>query len=777
MNFRLICFIWAGLTLGTLSGQDCQITVRGILKGESSQQPLAYASVQIKEIRKGTFTDSTGHFEISGLCPDTYTFICDHVACEHLEVTTYVGENTETKNFTLIHHEQHLDEVIILGNQQRGPPTESVAQIEGLELAENEGKSLGDILTNMPGVNALRTGPTIVKPVIHGLHSNRVLILNNGIRQEGQQWGSEHAPEIDPFIANKLTVIKGANSLRYGPGAIGGVILVEPEEMRDSAGVGAKVHMVGQSNGRLGIISGHIEGKVPNFRPLSWRIQGTLKKGGNLRSPDYFLENSGQQEENFSANLHYETFAHGIDVFYSRFHSRLGILSSAHLGGRSDLERALASPIPLGADTVDFTYDIRRPYQDITHNLVKVKNYWRLADIGKVNLIYAYQANNRQEFDKHKPRGVDDNGEDIAELEFKINTHTLEANLKHELTPRIEGLVGTSGIYQNNRLRGRMFIPNYILIGGEVFWIERWKGEKLDIEAGVRYDYRWINSAREKRGVNIFSIREYQSISANVGAIYEVNRKLSIRANLGRAWRPPHVNELFSDGLHHGAGAFEKGDSTLSPEEAVKLVSDLTYNGRRFKAVVTLYQQWFRNFIYRRPGGIERTIRGAFPSFQYDQTAASLTGADLNMSFEMPFGLRWQGKASYLRAWNTSEDEPLIFMPANWFSNSLQYNLPVSGRLSDAYVKVTWRHVFEQTNVPTGENPIERDWRPPPPAYDLVGLDLGTRLDFGKQSLRVILSVDNLFNVTYRDYLNRFRYYADEPGRNISLRLTYHFKH
>jgi iron complex outermembrane receptor protein len=83
----------------------------------------------------------------------------------------------------------------------------------------------------LAGVTTLQTGSSISKPVIHGLHSNRILIMNNGVRQEGQQWGSEHAPEIDPFIATRLSVVKGAAGVRYGSDAIGGVILVEPEEL------------------------------------------------------------------------------------------------------------------------------------------------------------------------------------------------------------------------------------------------------------------------------------------------------------------------------------------------------------------------------------------------------------------------------------------------------------------------------------------------------------------------------------------------------------------
>lgn len=112
------------------------------------------------------------------------------------------------------------------------------------ELSKTRGRTLGESMKELTGVTTLTTGNSISKPVIHGMHSDRILILNNGIRQEGQQWGSEHAPEIDPFIANKLSVVKGAQSVRYGANAIGGVVLVEPANLPDSSGVNGKLMLL-----------------------------------------------------------------------------------------------------------------------------------------------------------------------------------------------------------------------------------------------------------------------------------------------------------------------------------------------------------------------------------------------------------------------------------------------------------------------------------------------------------------------------------------------------
>jgi iron complex outermembrane receptor protein len=177
-----------------------------------------------------------------------------------------------------------------------GKKTENTSQLKGElsaeERAQRNGLSLGDMLKGISGVQSLQTGSSISKPIIHGMHSSRVIILNQGVRQEGQQWGSEHAPEVDPFNSERITVVKGAGSVRYGSDALGGIILMEPKPMRHNPGIGGELHLQSFTNGRSGIASGMLEGKLAKL-PLSVRVQGTLKRAGNLQTPNYYLNNNG----------------------------------------------------------------------------------------------------------------------------------------------------------------------------------------------------------------------------------------------------------------------------------------------------------------------------------------------------------------------------------------------------------------------------------------------------------------------------------------------------
>ena len=218
----------------------------------------------------------------------------------------------------------HGDGVVELATFTRCSLTEK-------QLKRTAGLSLGEVLNEIPDIITYQTGLSIIKIIIHGLHSNRVLIMNNDLRQEGQQWGSEHAPEIDPFLSNKITVIKGAAGVRYGSDVVAGVILVEPRELPKVAGVTGEAYLAGFSNNGMVVGSAIIEGNHKIMPALSWRIQGTFKQAGDSRTPDYVLSNTAFDERNFSYIIAYRKEKWGVEVYCSQFNTKLGILLNSQL--------------------------------------------------------------------------------------------------------------------------------------------------------------------------------------------------------------------------------------------------------------------------------------------------------------------------------------------------------------------------------------------------------------------------------------------------------------
>jgi len=779
--FKVVCIILTVFLNGslfaqvdTLQKQNCTINITGKTLDEHDKSILSYATIYILELKTGAISNENGYFKIEGLCAGKYTFKISHVGCDPIEkIIEIIGDTVI--NFYTEHHSELLMNVDIVAERPIDQTTQTKIEIPIEKLDQSKGLSLGDALKNVPGVTTLNTGSSISKPIIHGLHSNRILILNNGIRQEGQQWGIEHAPEIDPFIANKISIIKGANSVRYGSDAIAGVVLIETKPLRDSAGIGGELNLIGMTNGRSGTASAYIDGNFNKLKSFSWRAQGTLKQNGNVFAPNYYLINTGLKEYNFSYALAWTKKKYGLEIFYSQFNTTLGIFGASHIGNLTDLESAFTSPVPI--ETGGFTYEIGRPYQHIEHELFKVKTYFLTGDKGRFSLVYARQYNLRYEYDKHRPLSDSLAGLNHPELQFEITSHTIDLVWEHFSVNHFSGSIGVSGITQGNTYEGRALIPNFRNYSGGLFWIERWKKNKFEIEGGVRYDYKWLRIYKYEYIGNatyelISPIRTFENISGNVGAIYKKDSTLNLSINFGSAWRAPSVSELYSDGLHHGAAAIEYGNRNLQTEVAYTGIFTARYSpSKKLFIEVSAYYNFIRNFIYRQPTAEPiLTIRGAFPGFNYEQANATFKGCDFYLNYKFFKSFEITGKASILRAWNKTENNWLIMMPSDRYEAELTYRFKKGKRLSDAYISTSALFVTKQWRV---EQNV--DFAPPPAQYLLVNFHASCSIRFGHQKIEFGVSVFNLLNESYRDYLDRFRYFTDAMGRNISFRIKVPF--
>lgn len=752
--------------LNAQTGRHCKHRLYGIVTDSETMEPLLYANVFIRSLNKGIVTGNNGEYQLDGLCDGKVVLTVSHVGCETTDYEVEIKEDTHF-DVQLPHSKAH--DTVHIYDEHPGPkPTQTDESLKGLELDKLKGKSLGDALSEIAGVDALQTGPSIFKPMIQGLHSNRVLVLNNGIRQEGQQWGSEHGPEIDPFIASKLTVVKGANGVRYGPDAIAGVVLVEPAPLRDSAGLGGRVDLVGMSNGRMGAASGMLEGNFAQLKPFSWRMQGTIKRGGDMHTPDYNLTNTGLREYNFSAAAGWQEKTWGVDVFYSQFNTDIGIFTGAHIGNLTDLELAIERDTPLVVRP--FSYEIRRPFQHIEHELSKVRARMETGKAGELSLTYARQYNLRQEYDRHT-LGIDP-VINPPQLHYEITSHQAELMWSHEKWKGLRGQIGLTGQTQTNTYEGFFFIPNFRNYTSGAFLIERFVKLRWELEMGLRYDYRHLKIWMWENGAIINPEFNWSNVSGTIGGLYRISPHTSLRANIGTAWRPPGVNELFSNGLHHGAASVEIGDRSLDTEKALNSILTLRYNGHeKFSGTLSLYYNYIRDFIYLKPVlPPTLTIRGAFPTFHYTQVDAGFAGTDLSVSYSFLPGFRLEGKAAILRARNLTTNEYLILMPTDRFETRLTYTFADRNHLKAPFLTIGGSFNRRQNRVPANS-----DYAPPPEAYGLLNLEAGGTLTFGQQTLNLGFGAYNLTNMRYRNYMNRFRYYADEIGRNYSVRISVPF--
>ncbi|HEY8402612.1 MAG TPA: TonB-dependent receptor [Cytophagaceae bacterium] len=762
--------------------EPCTYKLSGVVIDGESNQPLPGAVVGVRDIAKAAVADTSGKFEIMHLCAGDYVVECRLLGYKVLISTIRISEDAYRK-FILHSDTCMMESVVIIAerNDIEKEYTQLVFELSGKSLDLTRGLSLGESVKKIPGVNAIQSGPTIFKPVIQGVYGNRILIMNNGVRLEGQQWGVEHAPEIDPFLANKITVIKGASGVRYGADAIGGVLLIDSKDLRKSPGIDGEVNLVGISNSRGGAGSVRMDYAPAQIKGLSFRIQGTVKRAGNFSAPDYFLKNTGYKEQNFSWQAGYQKKKFGLEAFYSLYNSDAGIFSASHIGNLTDLKNAIASDVPL--ETSGFSYKVARPYQKVAHELSKVQGHYKFNKWGTLNLSFARQYNNRAEFDKHKSSNASN---DESQVRFKITTHTANVNFAHYTARNFSGELGAEVILQSNTTGGtaKSFIPNFRSYAGGIYFIEKWKKERLGLEAGIRYDQKRMKAFMYENNVLVTPVYRFSNFSGSVGSSYDLNENVKLHLNFGSAYRPPSVNELFSDGLHHGAARIEKGDRGLRTEVAYNTSLSAHYHYGKVFGELTVYNNFINDYIYLAPSvkydagtgayvpDYVLTVRGAFPSFTYTQVNAVFTGMDFAFNDSLSRNIIINSRFSLLRAVNRNTGTHLVLIPPANMEYGIKYLFHYSEKLKDPFIAFSHLLVLKKEKVLEYE-----DFKEPPPTYILFNLEAGATLYVNKQPIDISLAATNVLNSRYRDYLDRFRYFSDGIGRNILLRVKIPFNH
>jgi len=749
------------LVLAVHIGAAQSVIFTGTVVDSTVNTVLERASVYIVEHQRHLTTERDGSFRVE-LPRGTVTVICRLLGYAD-QTQRLVLERDVHRVIRLVPSDIQLSEVRVEGRVDRSSLTgssQSVTVMTPQDVDRHRGQTIGKALESITGVTVLSTGPSIAKPVIRGLHSQRVKVLNAGVPQEGQQWGGEHAPEIDPFAPSKIEVLKGVAGVEFGSGAIGGVIKLQPREMRRSKGIGGELSLNMFSNNRQGALSMLVEGGPDLFDGFSWRVQGSGRKAGSASAPDYVIGNSGFTEADGSAAFGYTAGDLTVESYYSHFSTTLGIYSGSHLGNLDDLNRALAAGGPLAEYA--FTYDIQPPRQEIAHDLWSVRTSYAFPGMGTLEAQYGWQSNDRQEYDGHaRSRGR-------ANFDLTLTTHSGDLKFVHSPIGGLYGTVGISGMRQGNVAQGLSFlIPNFRSYSGGLYLLESYTDQLLTLSAGGRFDVQSLEIyANPARSIDQ-TLHRYTSASGALGAIYQFEADWSLNMNAGTGWRPPTVNELYSFGVHHGTAQFEIGDKTLVPERSYSLDLTLKHRAELSSAEIGLFVNRMDDFIFAFPSPQPTlTLRGIFPTMIYRQTDVLMRGVDASADLQIVEDIRAGASVSMVIADDIVRNEPLYQMPSDRVRFWLHYHLPRHLGAEESYLELTGTAVARQTRIPPNA-----DYTSPPAGYALFDLEYGIEFIMGPHMVRCNVTVQNIFNTAYRDYLSRFRYFIDNPGRDIVLRV------
>jgi iron complex outermembrane receptor protein len=786
--FFLLCFGFSGFG---------QFTLRGKITNEKNQ-PLSGSHVHTNY--KNVASDPIGEYEIKGLPKGELRVYISYLGYKTCDTLLNIKEDY-VLNVKLTPSETTLKEVTVKQTSTKVSNSISVQQINTERIERSSSQTLAEALKEVSGVSLLKTGSSIIKPMINGLHSSRVPIFSNQVRLEDQQWGAEHAPNFDINAAGKITVIKGASGLQYSGDAVGGLVIIEPLTVTKDTLFG-KTILSGLSNGRGGVISSSIhQGKPTGWR---WNALSTFKYLGDKEAPDYVLSNTGNREFNFSGDISFVKKEYEVLAFYSVYLAEIGILSASHIGSANDLYNSIENQVPNVIN--DFTYAIINPKQTVEHHLAKLNYKQKIDDSSSLSTFYSFQFNHREEYDLRRT----DNANKAA-LDLELATHTLQTDY-NKAWEKWTLKTGINALYQNNfanpKTDVRPLIPSYVKFDGGLYGVGNYQiHEELALEMGIRYDFSTIEATKYYQKSR-WEERDYDAdfadfIIGEVGnqwltkprfTFHNFSGSFGIRKTYASDWtwlnnlslsnRNPNPSEFFSDGLHHSTGQIELGDLRLLQEQSIKYSTSLLKKWNAVSVEFNPYFHWISNFMFLKPIDFETTIRGAFPVWEYQQTDARLWGIDLRSQWQINPTWKHLFSVAYVNGENLIENQPLIDMPPLNLSTSVQYK---KSSWNELVLELQYELVLQQNRYPNynfdttilvdGElSPVTVDISTPPNGYQLFNFysEMKVKL-FPKILTTLAFSVQNILNTSYRDYLNRQRFFADETGRNIQLQLKFNY--
>lgn len=767
-----------------------------------TREPIPFATIKLaSDVHvqgqiMGTTSDLEGRFILEGLCEQEMDVIISHIG--YKQVVHHHDVYHANPKIYLALDDQLLESVIVEDSPTEELKSVSIQKKELSQLAVVN-SSIGELTEELSGVSVLKTGANISKPIIHGLHSNRVLVINDGVRHAYQVWGLEHAPEIDPSHVDRIEIVKGAGTVKYGPEALGGVILYNSKRPAFDKKLSGSIGSSYKTNGRA--VSSNLNLGHGTHR-FAWNAGGFGVYQGDLEAPNYNLSNTGRREYGGSFNtlLHQKFF--DLQVSGSYFNQELGILRGSIVGNLEDLQRAIDRGQP--SPTLDPTYDIQNPKQDTEHGLIKSNLSFFLGE-HVFKFQYAFQRNIRREFDVRR-------GElnDRPVIDLELQSQTAEVEWVQPEKGRWNGNSGIQLFTQNSVNEPGSnpinFVPDYDVLNIGAFTIQSLSFDKSIVELGVRLDYQKLSVADTIRDVAIYSNEvDFSNATFTLGFRRQLNKSWSLFSNIGSAWRPPNVSELYSFGYHFSRiqfglwryqitpqpdrnppfsiatplnGVYDENDRTVPSEKSYKWVTGLELASEKVNAEFIFYFNQINDYIFLRPFGVTTNVAGTFPYFLYDQTSANFIGSDWDIRYNHSQFLTSEVKISYVLATELENDQPFIEIPP------LNINYAIDYQRGQWNGGLNFNYSARQWNAPRVIQPMEFEERDvlidPDQIFDFMAapdhyLLVGAKIAYQNGPLKAEIKVNNLLNASYRIYTDRLRYFSEALGRNLSFSVGFNF--
>ncbi len=636
-----------------------------------------------------------------------------------------------------------------------------------------------DAIAHQPGVSQLTTGGSISKPIIRGLGYNRVVVMSEGVRQEGQQWGDEHGVEVDGNSVNSIEILKGPASLMYGSDAMAGVVILHQQPTLAEGEMKANVSSEYQTNN--GLFGYHLQ-VAGNQKGFVWDAGWSQKMAHAYKNKyDGYVPGSQFREQAGRLML-------GVNKAWG--HSRLTgtfyHLTPSIIEGERDPETGEL----VNSSVSPTSYSKSLSFQQVKHYKVVWDNSLNISS-GYLKAIIGYQQNRRQEYEESA---------DDYSLYFKL--HTLTYDLRY-ISNEWNGWklsTGIGGMYQKSGNEGEEYlIPDYRLFDfGLYATATKTLSDRWTLNGGVRYDHRYLHGYElmedgEQRFMDF--TRHFNGVTGSIGAVFNVNDNLNVKLNVARGFRTPNMSELASNGVHEGSIRYELGNQQLKAEYSLQADLGVDFTSRYVSAQLALFANRIDNYIFTHR--LAEEIEEGYLTYAYTQGDARLLGFEVGVDFHPVHSVHFSNTFSYVDAQLMHADADtkyLPFTPAPKWSSELKWELshhshPTVGHhhttdtahrslLNNLYIAVGLDCYLKQTHIYRADATETET-----PGYALLSLSAGTDIQLhGNKVAELYVTADNLLDKAYQNHLSRLKY-ADlntvtgrsgvyNMGRNITFKVV-----
>ena len=768
-----------------------------------NNEPMAGATIVVNDGWHFGASDINGYFTVPANGQESLEIVVTYVGYEKFTKKLSAAEFDTPFIISMVPLINLLEGITVVNNFRYQRKRDEVLPLEIADrefIAINRGGSLVSSIASIPGISAIEIGSGHSKPLIRGLGFNRVVVTENGIRHEAQQWGSDHGLEIDQFAVESVEILKGPAAVKYGSDAIGGVIRIQQDPIPHSGTLAGNIDISGKSNNNLLGGSAYLSGRGEN---LFFTSRFTM-----LDYADYRIPADSVEIYSFLVPLHKNRLRNTAGTEMN-IHASAGVikpgffarLSASHVSSNSGFFANAHGLEPRRVDTELYDRsdrDILFPSHSVNH--FKLVGQTRVEyGLYRLEAELGYQNNFRQESNQYVNHGYmppifPENTGFPSHLEREFKKDIFSLNVRNYLLSgkRHEFSLGLNAEYQDNRIGGYAFIiPAFEQMRMGIYLYDKMTiDNRTTLHGGIRFDQGFVRveeyrdwfptplpGENDNEAEDVYLLRaeaierKFSSPSISLGINYHGDL-ISFKASIGNGFRMPTAKELAANGVNYHYFRYEKGDPSLEAENSWQLDLGLEYGSDIISFQVSPFLNYFPGYIYLDPSYRHDYMYGAGNQiFRYVRNEILRFGGEIRFAWMPSKNMVAELTGDYVYSEQLSGNKKgftIPFSPPPSLLLNLKYTPSGTAILDSPFAGIEFGMAGRQGRIVPPEKPT--------PGYHLVNIYLGGTITMNRQQVNLNFRIHNLLNKRYLNHVSFYRLIgAPETGRNFSLSLNIPF--